>query len=145
MHSPPASRHLTHARFIAGFLLALILSGPAALRAEPDSFKVNDRIESNLSVFGWQKGTVKEIGTGDRAGQLRILIDGNANDAWVSAPALKFVRKLAGSAPAPPAENNQPPRLGKYLIMSYGAGPNPLHLGYFRVAQRRELSIDGHG
>jgi hypothetical protein len=134
MQHTPGSRRPNPALLIACCILAFILAAPSALRAEQWAYQVNDRVETNISVFGWQKGTIKEIGKGDHEGQLRILTDGNSNDNWVTLRlSHKFIRKLAGAAPAA-ADANQPPRLGKYLITSHGAPSNPpLHLGYFEL------------
>jgi hypothetical protein len=131
-----------------------VFGARALLAAEAVIYQVNDRIESNLSVFGWQKGTVVEVGQGDKAGQVKILTDGNAAAGWVSVNAMKFVRKLPGAAPAVPAfDANQPPRLGKYNILSFGVGGKNLFLGHlellaggkYRVSRTAEGNYFGKG
>jgi hypothetical protein len=111
-----------------------VFGARALLAAEAVVYQVNDRIESNLSVFGWQKGTVVEVGQGDKAEQVKILTDGNAAAGWVSVNAMKFVRKIPGVAPAVPTfDANQPPRLGKYNILSFGVGGKNLFLGHLEL------------
>jgi hypothetical protein len=136
MQHTPGRRHPNPAFPIACCILALILAGSSALLAEQWAYQVNDRVETNISNFGWQKGSIKAIGTGANEGKLRILTDGNAQDNWVNLKlSHKYIRKLAGAGPATaPADANQPPRLGKYLIVSQGPPSNPpLHLGYLEL------------
>jgi hypothetical protein len=149
MRNPAGGRQSHPARFIARCLLILAVFWTLPLRAETALYKVNDRIESNLSVFGWQKGTVVEVGQGDKAGQVKILTDGNASAGWVSVAAMKFVRKIPGAAPAVSAgDANQPPRLGKYNILSFGAGGKHLYLGHLELLAggkyRVSRSADGN-
>jgi hypothetical protein len=115
-----------------------------SLQAAPDGFQVKDRVETNANGFGWIKGTVIEIGQGDQAGNVKVHADAYPQDFWVRATMASAIRKLAGETPEAAAaasaaaaldqaEATTPPRLGKYLIMSYGAGANPLHLGYIEL------------
>jgi hypothetical protein len=131
MNIHPSHRRSTPALLIACCFLALPLAaGPPA--AAP-AYQLNDQVESNLSVFGWQKGTITEIGKGDHEGHIKIHTDGYDN--WVRLPN-QFVRKLAGASPAkvPAAGATEPPRLSRYLIMSHGApSTRPLHLGIFEL------------
>jgi len=135
MQYSPGGRWTAIARFLARGIFALAFAASLTLHAEPASYQVNDRVETNFSVFGWQKGTIKEVGTGVHEGELRILTDGYAKDTWVGPKMHKFIRRIAeAAAPANPAEENQAPRLGKYLISSYGAPAKPpLRLGYFEL------------
>lgn len=145
------------AGFVAGCLfliLALFAALPLRAAEGPVVYQVNERIESNLSVFGWQKGTVVEVGQGDKAGQVKILTDGNAAAGWVTVAAMKFVRKIPGAPLAVPTYDvNQPPRLGKYNILSYGPGGKNLFLGHlqllaggkYRVSRTAEGNYFGEG
>lgn len=156
MGNTAASRRSFPAGFIACCLWPLlIVFGALSLgAAEPVVYRVNDRIESNLSVFGWQKGTVVEVGQGDKAGQVKILTDGYAAPSWVGVAAMKFVRKIPGAAPAVPKfDANQPPRLGKYNILSFGPGGKYLFLGHlellaggrYRVSRTADGNYFGEG
>ncbi|HEX2853401.1 MAG TPA: hypothetical protein VHO24_09195 [Opitutaceae bacterium] len=156
METSAGGRRSSPARFFTCCLFAILAGfGAVSLRAaEAVVYQVNDRIESNLSVFGWQKGTVVEVGQGDKAGQVKILTDGYAAPGWVGIAAMKFVRKIPGAAPAVPTfDANQPPRLGKYNILSYGPGGKNLFLGHvellaggkYRVSRTAEGNYFGEG
>ena len=136
MNYPPRSPHRNLSTLLlAGIFLTLAFLSAPALRAEGVEYKLNDRVETNLSVFGWEKGTVVEVGTGDDAGKVKVLVDGRAKGfaSWVK-PESGFIRKLAGAAPAAPAADaNTPPRLGKYDIFAFGAGGKHLYLGHFEL------------
>jgi hypothetical protein len=129
---------------LCGCCLVLALASSVVLRAEPASFQVNDRVQTNANGLGWIKGTVIEIGNGSQSGKVKIHADGYLGDFWVRATMSSAIRKLAGESPAAEkaartnaaldqAEATTPPRLGKYLVMSFGAGANPLHLGYVEL------------
>lgn len=141
MKHTPRSRRETHVALVRCFCLILALALSPQLRAQPASYQVNDRVETNVNGFGWIKGTVIEIGTGSESGKVKVHADGYPGDFWVRATMTSAIRKAAGESPAAAkaamanaaldqAEATTAPRLGKYLVMSYGAGANPLHLGY---------------
>ena len=133
----PTSRRPRSILRMVSYLLVLVLAAAITLRAAEPTYQLNDRVETNLSVFGWQKGTVVEIGKGDHEGQLRVHGDGfpNSYPGWVRLPS-KFIRKLAGEAPAaaPAKDSATGPRLGKYLIYAYGAPNTPrIFLGHIEL------------
>ena len=137
MHSIPVSRRSKSVLLIACGLLAFALTQASTLRAAEPTYQLNDRVETNVSVFGWQKGTIVEIGKGDHEGQLRVHGDGFPNNypGWIRLPS-KFIRKLAGAAPAaaPVTDSATGPRLGKYLIYAYGAPSAPrIFLGHIEL------------
>ena len=106
--------------------------------AEAALYQLNDRVETNISVFGWQKGTITEIGKDSREGHVKVHGDGFPNNypGWVQLPPNgKFIRRIEGVAPAP--VEISPPRLGKYDIRSFGPGGKFLYLGH------RELQAGG--
>lgn len=131
------------ALLVGCLLLIVALASPLALRAQSASFQVDDRVQTNVNGFGWINGTVIEIGSGPHAGQVKVHADGYPGEFWVRATMSSAIRRLAGESPAAKqtarasaaldqAEATTAPRLGKYLVMSYGAS-NPLHLGYVEL------------
>jgi hypothetical protein len=144
MKSTPRSRRPTRAALTGWFCLTIALALLPSLSAEPGSFQVNDRVQTNANGLGWIKGTVIEIGSGSQNGKVKIHADGYPDDFWVRATMSSAIRKLAGESPAAEksargnaaldqAEATTAPRPGKYLVMSFGAGSNPLHLGYVEL------------
>lgn len=101
--------------------------------ASSGKWKAGDKVEAwNVA---WYKATILEVGSGEHAGQFKVHYDdfSSASDQWVSD---KNIRSADASAKAEKA--NQigaagKPRLGKYLIYSYGAANNPLFLGHFEL------------
>jgi hypothetical protein len=139
-------RHFRETRaLLIGCCLVLALASSAVLGAEAASFQVNDRVQTNANGLGWIKGTVVEIGSGNQSGKVKVHADGYPDDFWVRATMSSAIRKLVGESPAAEkaartnaaldqAEATTPPRLGRYLVMSFGAGANPLHLGYVELS-----------
>ncbi|MEZ0275101.1 MAG: hypothetical protein ACAH88_09360 [Roseimicrobium sp.] len=136
-------RKMNPAMLILGCLLAFSILSPL-LQAEPASFVLNDRVQTNANGLGWITGTIIEIGKGDHEGKVKVHADGYPNDFWVRSSMESAIRKLAGETAAETmkaranaaldqAEATTAPRLGKYLVMSYGASSNPLHLGYLEL------------
>ena len=126
---------IAHLGLAALLVCAFAAFAPVALPADGASFQLNDRVQTNANGLGWITGTVIEIGKGDQEGKVKVRADRYPGDFWVRSTMSSAIRRVAGSAPAAPpaAHANEPPRLGKYLIMSYGASSNPLHLGYFEL------------
>ncbi|MEJ7611518.1 MAG: hypothetical protein WKF88_10115 [Ferruginibacter sp.] len=95
------------------------------------SFKVGDKAEAYN--VGWYKATVIEIGSGSYAGYYKVHYDdySSASDQYLKASSVRPRKNAAVAA----AKNSSAggPRTSKYLIMSYGANSNPLHLGYFTL------------
>lgn len=140
LRNPEKSR----AVLVVGCLLLIVaLASPPALVAEPASFRVDDRVQTNVNGLGWINGTVIEVGSGAQAGKVKVHADGYPGEFWVRATMTSAIRSLAGESPVAKraarasaaldqAEATTAPRLGKYLVMSYGAS-NPLHLGYVEL------------
>jgi hypothetical protein len=134
------SRKFSRGGFAALLLCSFVSLATAASPAPPAgaaNYQLNDRVQTNVNGLGWITGTVVDIGKGDQEGKVQVHADGYPNKFWVRSTMTSAIRKVAGAAPATAAATsaanaNLPPRLGKYLIMSYGAS-NPLHLGYIEL------------
>ena len=99
---------------------------------------VGEKIEA-YSVGTWYKGTVKAIGTGNNAGRYLIDYDDYSTDTWHNAKDVRSVK----SEKAPNTAAG--PRPGKYGVLSYGAGSNPLRLGHFQLSVGGKYSFFDNG
>src|SRR5437763_1984365 len=110
------------------FRRALALAGCLAmLPALAASFKVGDKVDAWNSA--WYEATVLEVSAGSMAGYYRVHYDkfSSASDQWLKADNVR-ARKAAA-----PADTSAGPRLGRYIMLSYGASSQPLVLGRFEL------------
>ena len=89
----------TRASLCALMICVLAFCLPAAVRAEDaPAYKVGDKVDA-LNVV-WNKGVVKQIGSGGYEGYLLIKHDELTNDGWYAAKNLR-ARKEEAAPPAP--------------------------------------------
>lgn len=115
------------------FFVAFAQAASPAPGAGAAPYQLNDRVQTNANGLGWITGTVIEIGKGDQRGKVKVHADGYPDDFWVRATMSSAIRKAPGAGPAPASTASRSPRLGKYLIQSFGASSNPLHLGHLEL------------
>jgi hypothetical protein len=99
----------------------------AAPAANPHNFRIGQRIEGWITAE-WLPVTLVQIGGGPWADSPYLVeygtpIRGIQPKRWLSA---RDVRPLAKT---PPDTSAAGPRLGRYVILSYGTPSNPLRLG----------------
>jgi hypothetical protein len=127
-------RHQTTSLLVALIVCTLGLLETSSARAE--DWKVGDRVEAyDSGAFQWYSGAIAEIGTGAKTGSYLVKWDKWSGSLWV--PAKNIRPDGAGGkakAAAEQAQSTTTPRLGRYLIMSYGDPSRPpLNLGYFEL------------
>lgn len=117
-------------------LVTLSLALPSDVLSQTSGWKVGDRVEAyDGSAYQWYSGAVSQVGTGAKAGDFLVKWDKWSGSLWVAS---KNIRVDGAGAKAKAAltqsQATTPPRLAKYLIMSYGDPTRPpLHLGYFEL------------
>lgn len=87
----------------------------------------------------WYPATVLEIGSGTYAGYIKVHYDGSssASDQYLRGTSIKARPDARAEAVAAEVAQRAGPRLGRYRILSYGAGGSSLMLGEL------ELRSDG--
>jgi len=109
--------------------------GPPAAPKTYATFNVGDKVEAY--EFGWQPGTVTQLGSGTYQGHYLIKYEKFSSTRWFHPKDLRS----ASSGDAERAEKtrtaataSQGPRPGKYNIYSYGAvSAQPLYLGHLEI------------
>ena len=102
-------------------------------------FKIGDKVDAwNVA---WYKATVIEVGSGSNVGYYKVHYDdfSSASDQYLKASNIRAKKNAAAETLKNSTANG--PRLSKYLIMSYGAGNNPLHLGFFHLKEGGNYSF----
>jgi hypothetical protein len=105
-----------------------IRSGPAAAPAVPvasdSAWKVGDKVEAwNVA---WFPAEILAVGTGERQGYYRVHYSNfsDASDQWLKADSIR-ARESGGAGTTGAAT----PRIGRYRVLSAGAGGKQLMLG----------------
>jgi len=125
---------LTTLRTKLGRLAVIVfLASPLSLATAQDGgFKVGDKVEAYN--VGWYKATVLEIGSGSMSGYLKVHYDdfSSASDQFIALRNIRArpnARSAAAGAAASASARNAGPRLGRYLIRSYGNPTIPIPIG----------------
>jgi hypothetical protein len=95
------------------------------------SFKVGDKVEAwNVA---WYKATILEIGKGQYEGYYKVHYDNfsSASDQYLNASSIRSTKVAEEEAAKNSTANG--PRSGRYSMLSYGAGNNPLRIGSFEL------------
>ncbi len=117
-------------------VLLALLAGAAF--AQPPAWHVGDHVEAwNVA---WYPATVLEIGAGSMAGYYRVHYDqyAAASDQWLTASSRRARPAGAAAAAGVAATRAAGPRLGRYRVLSFGAGGSAIALGAV------ELLAGGH-
>lgn len=98
----------------------------AQSNSQNNLYQVGQKVEAYN--VGWYKATVLEIGSGDKAGYIKVHYDdySSASDQYLKESSIRMLKNK-------PLDNySAGPRNGNYIIQSYGGNIyNPLILGYF--------------
>jgi hypothetical protein len=117
----------------AALLAGLLMLAPAAIA---QAWKVGDKVQ--YFDAGWWDAAVIEIGTGERAGYVKVKADKYASVQWT-----KSVRARPEAPAAPPSSG---PRLGDYSVLSYGAPTSPpIRLGKIRLSSGGQYKFYDNG
>ncbi len=107
-------------------LSVLFMYGFAFAQQGVGSYKIGQKVEAwNV---GWYKATILEVGSGDKAGYIKVHYDdySSASDQYLKESSVRILKNAA------PDNYGPGPRNGRYTIRSYGGnGSNPIILGYF--------------
>jgi len=126
---------------IVWFGSMLLLTEYATAQHTKNSYQVGQKVEASW-YNTWYKATIVEIGTGDKAGYVKVNYDGYASssNAYVALNNIRQRRDkivandVGGANNVPVTQNGSGPRNGRYTIRSYGGNIyNPLILGYFEL------------
>lgn len=108
------------------FLFLFFVHESASAQQGGTIYKTGQKVEAwNIA---WYKATVLEVGTGDKAGYIKVHYDdfSSASDQYLKEASIRSPKNVA------PNKEVSGPRFGRYTIQSYGGnGSNPIILGYF--------------
>lgn len=106
-----------------GLLFILALFVYAITLAQ--TFTVGQKVEG-WNSGDWYAGTISQIGTDNYKGYYYIQWDKYTVGQWVKASNIRTVKAAANNSAVTP-------RIGEYIILSYGSSASPLRLGYFNL------------
>jgi len=115
-------------KIIPSCIALLLLLGHQSTSAQPGGtmYRTGQKVEAwNIA---WYKATVLEVGTGDKAGYIKVHYDdySSASDQYLKESSIRSPKNVAAT------NGVSGPRVGRYTIRSYGGnGRNPIILGYF--------------
>jgi hypothetical protein len=96
------------------------------LTAFSQNFQMGDKVEAYNSG-AWYKAKIVQIGTDNYAGYYYVKYDDYNQSQWIKETNIKLQKPAT-------AQNNNGPRNGLYIILSYGNPSAPIRIGYFELA-----------
>lgn len=110
------------------FSFILVFTECAAAQQVNNTYQAGQKVEAYN--VGWYKATILEIGSGDKAGYIKVHYDdySSASDQYLRIASIRTAKTVTVG------NTGAGPRNGKYIILSYGGNPrNPIILGYFNL------------
>jgi len=101
---------------------AFILLASVIVTNAQKKFSVGQKVEAyNVD---WYKATITEIGSSNYVGYYKVRYDKYNNEQWIKESNIRIAQNET-------KDYVSGPRVGRYIILSYGNAYSPITLGYF--------------